>query len=379
MNNRVEIAGAGPSGLSAGITLAREGLNPVVYERHDRVGHRFHGDFQGLENWSADQDVLDEFRDFGIEPTFDHTPFYSCVFWDPDGRQFEFESGEPLWYLVRRGSGEGTLDRALLEQAEEAGAEIRFGEKKHHLSDGGIVAHGPKRADAIAAGYTFDTDSEKGAYSILSDELAPSGYAYLLIANGRGTIATCMFDDFHNEQKYLGRTVRAFKDKLDFKMNNKEPFGGTGNIFMDPRIRKGNLLYVGESAGFQDALFGFGMRYAMRSGYYAAKTLVEGTPEEYETICKQHLFPMQKRSVVNRYLYDKFRSTGYRYLLKSLERADNPRRRMKCYYQPSWLNNLLYPLARRPFIKTRELIPSHKEGCDCTYCRCEKHMTETAH
>ncbi|MFB6346837.1 MAG: NAD(P)/FAD-dependent oxidoreductase, partial [bacterium] len=232
------------------------------------------------------------------------------------------------------------------------------------------VAHGPKRADAIAAGYTFTTDADNGAYSILSDDLAPSGYAYLLIASGRGTIATCMFDDFHNEQEYLNRTVEAFKKKVDFEMENKESFGGTGNIFMDPKIRKGKLLYAGEAAGFQDALFGFGMRYAMRSGYHAAKTLVEGSPEEYEKICKQHLFPMQKRSVVNRYLYDKFRSTAYRYLLKSLERADDPRRWMKNYYQPHWLKNLLYPLARRAFVKTRELIPSHKEGCDCTYCDC---------
>lgn len=373
MNNRVEIVGAGPSGLTAAITLANNGKHPVVYERHDRVGHRFHGDFQGLENWSSEQDVLDELRDFGIEPSFEHVPFYECVFWGPDGQRFEFESDVPLWYLVRRGSGEGTLDHALLEQAQEAGVEIRFGNKKEHLSDGGIVAHGPKRADAIAAGYTFDTDDDDGAYSILSDDLAPSGYAYLLIAGGRGTIATCMFDDFHNEQDYLERSVEAFKNKVDFTMNAPESFGGTGNVFMDPRIRKSDLLYVGEGAGFQDALFGFGIRYAIRSGYFAGEAFVEGDLAQYETRCRNELIPHQRRSVVNRYLYDKFRSIGYRYLLRSLDRSRNPRRWMKQYYDSHWLKNSLYPWARKAFERNRELIPGCRENCHCTYCRCERH------
>lgn len=109
MNNTgVEIVGAGPAGLTAGITMVRNSFRPVIYERHNHVGHRFNGDFQGLENWSSDQDVLEELRSFGIDPTFDHFPFYECVFWGPDSQRFKFESDEPLWYLIRRGNGQGT-------------------------------------------------------------------------------------------------------------------------------------------------------------------------------------------------------------------------------------------------------------------------------
>lgn len=45
-----------------------------VFERRRDVGARFHGDFQGLENWSTEKDVLEELASFGIETAFDHTP-----------------------------------------------------------------------------------------------------------------------------------------------------------------------------------------------------------------------------------------------------------------------------------------------------------------
>jgi flavin-dependent dehydrogenase len=43
----VAIAGAGPAGLAAAITLATHGGRAVVYDRAPNVGTRVHGDFQG--------------------------------------------------------------------------------------------------------------------------------------------------------------------------------------------------------------------------------------------------------------------------------------------------------------------------------------------
>jgi len=54
-------------------------------------------------------------------------------------------------------------------------------------------------------------------------------------------------------------------------MTNPRPFGGFGNLYTGQAVRKGRLLYTGEAAGFQDALFGFGLRYAMLSGHLAAR------------------------------------------------------------------------------------------------------------
>ena len=72
---RIRIAGAGPSGLVAAITLARAGYDVDVFERRSACGARFGGDLQGLENWSSETDVLDEFRALGVVPDFHAAPF----------------------------------------------------------------------------------------------------------------------------------------------------------------------------------------------------------------------------------------------------------------------------------------------------------------
>src|SRR5581483_2452001 len=151
----VPIVGGGLSGLAAALTIVRAGGRAHVVERRREIGARFHGDFQGLENWSTDGDVLEELESLGIEPTFEYTPFRECVFFDPDGRDHVCRSLRPLWYLVRRGVDAGTLDQSLKAQAVAAGVDIRFGETMEHLPEGGIIAHGPRRVDAIAVGYTF--------------------------------------------------------------------------------------------------------------------------------------------------------------------------------------------------------------------------------
>lgn len=54
----VQIAGAGPAGLAAAITLARAGGREVAHEAHPIVGYRFQRDLQGLENRTSEEDVL---------------------------------------------------------------------------------------------------------------------------------------------------------------------------------------------------------------------------------------------------------------------------------------------------------------------------------
>ncbi|MDZ4140519.1 MAG: NAD(P)-binding protein, partial [Methylotenera sp.] len=70
----IQIGGAGPAGLAAAITLAKAGRHVLVHEAQSEVGHRFDGDFQGLENWSTQQDVLDLLREIGITTEFATLP-----------------------------------------------------------------------------------------------------------------------------------------------------------------------------------------------------------------------------------------------------------------------------------------------------------------
>lgn len=176
----------------------------MVREAQPDVGHRFHGDFQGLENWSSEQDVLDELAAVGIAPTFEFHAVSRGIAFDSLGRKREIRSARPHYYLVRRGRQDGTLDQALLRQALAAGAEVRFGDRVETIRGPAVLAGGPRRADGIVVGYTFDTDMADGDWVALSNRLAPLGYAYLLVHAGRGTVATCMFTGFKMQAEYVG-------------------------------------------------------------------------------------------------------------------------------------------------------------------------------
>jgi len=378
MTRSIDIAGAGPAGLAAGIAVAENGGHARVLERRSGVGMRFHGDFQGLENWSTDRDVLEELHAMGIEPDFEHAPFRECVFYDPDGREHDCRSIQPIWYLVRRGTEEGSLDRSLERQAAAAGVTI---ERKHfveRLPEGGIVAHGPRRVDAIALGYVFDTERADGAFAAVSDTIAPGGYAYLLIHGGRATVATCMFDDFHNDKIYLARTVDFFRTRVGITLRNERRFGGFGNMSPKPDLRRGKLLFAGEAAGLQDALFGFGMRYAMVSGHLAGAACARGDLDGYEARCRERLLGFVRSASVNRYLYRWGGDRRYRYLVKGLCAGD-ARVWLRRHYRGGWWTPVLYPFATRDAERRqrRTLAEECRDGCDCTWCKCVKETAES--
>ncbi|HEX6302102.1 MAG TPA: hypothetical protein VF148_16740 [Acidimicrobiia bacterium] len=46
------------------------------------VGHRFAGDFQGLENWSASVEAIDRLDRLGVRVDFAHKPVREVVFYD---------------------------------------------------------------------------------------------------------------------------------------------------------------------------------------------------------------------------------------------------------------------------------------------------------
>ncbi len=366
----IEISGAGPAGLSAALAVVHGGSPARVYERRNDVGKRFHGDFQGLENWTTTVDVLDELGSMGIESGFEYTPFREVTCFLPDGTSRVFCSLQPLFYLIRRGSDAGCLDTALKQQALDNGVDIRFDKTLHRLPAGGIVTQGPRRADAIATGYLFETDMADGAYAAISDCLAPKGYAYLLVCKGRGTLASCLFADFHNDRRYLERCVEFFTDRLGVRMNNPRRFGGSGNFSLPQTARKGNILYAGESAGFQDPLFGFGIRWALISGAEAGRALVDNNPARYERIWKQRLRAYHQTAATNRWFYDRLGDRGYTAALRRFPQGTDVRNWMRKAYAPSlWKRAWYYAVVAR---RQKPLLQLH-EDCDCTWCLCERH------
>lgn len=372
----VDIAGAGPAGLAAAIALAAAGRRAVVHERASDVAHRFHGDIQGLENWTSDVDVIEELATIGVAPTFEYTPFRETVLFEADGREHVYRSERPFYYGIRRGARAGTLDDALKRQALDRGVELRFRDPVDRLPDGGIVAFGPRGADVIAVGYVFETDASNGAYVVFSPALAPLGYAYLLVANGHGTVASCMFSEFEREREFLERTVDFFRRHVGVAMQNERRFGGTGNFRPFRPMQRGRMLFVGEAAGFQDPLWGFGLRYAMVSGQLAAAALMADEPERYEALVRRRFGTLFRAGLVNRYVFNQWGRRAYRALIRRLDRAPDPRRSLTRQYEEPFAKRLLYPLAARAGRWPRDPAPCADAHCDRIWCRGEHRAAE---
>ncbi len=364
----IQIAGAGPAGLVAAITLARAGRSVVVHEAKAEVGHRFQGDLQGLENWSTQQDVLAVMREQGITTEFDKIPSISGTAFDAWGKAYEIKSPEPLFYTVERGPGPGTLDTTLLHQAQELGVEVRFNSRLRKIEGAGILAAGPQAADAIAVGFHFETDMENGFWAICDNNLAPKGYAYLLTMNGIGTVKSCMFADFTRQRVYVQRTIEAFEKLVGLRMHNPHPHSGIGNFRIPKSAIHGRHPIVGEQAGLQDTLWGFGMRYAMTSGVLAAQCLLNG--QDYDRQWRIVLGKQLLASVVNRIFYGHVPNRGYRWFLQYTTQRGDARGFLHKLYKQSPFKRLMLPWLNRYYKSQYQELNCPDEACMCVQCRC---------
>jgi len=364
-SRHLEVVGAGPAGLAAALTARAGGTSVTLYERYQKVGARFHGDFQGVENWTTEEDALEELARIGLPLAA--TAIQEVVCFDSTGVPYPLRSpGRPLFYLVRRGTIEDSLDTILARQALKAGAVIRLATRRTQLPSGGIVAEGPHAADIIAVGYTFTTDMADGCYASLSGALAPGGYAYLLVRQGSGTVATCLFRDFHNEKLYLDGTVEFFARHAGLRWSEAKRFGGSGNVATEAALHSGSRLYAGESAGLQDALFGFGLRYAMLSGHFAASAWLAGSNALYERLWHERLRRFVCAGVFNRRLYQLLGERGRGFLLRHVVAHTDPRRLLGRIYQPTRTKVMLGTLLGTRRLSRRVAMAK----CTCTWCRC---------
>jgi flavin-dependent dehydrogenase len=343
--NSVKILGAGPAGLSAAINLSHNGYNVDIFEKNPDVGVNVEGNLQGLENWSENQDVLEEFKKMNIKTNFICEPFTNLRITNSH-ENWDFSCKRPAFYILNRGTDKNSFDQGLKEQALDNGVNIRFGETTP-LSDVDIITTGgdPKYKFAVGKGISFETDHENVAVGLVNNYHAFKGYSYLLVSNGFGCIATVLFEGFQDLNKYFTRTFDEFLTNFDLKQKYPHKFSGYGS-FSNQILKNERQIRIGEIAGFKDLLWGFGIRNAVKSGFIASENIIDGKEcKDYYKIAENYFKPKLNSSIVNRFIWEKFASNNYSIILNRIHNSKDPLKYLNSFYNFNFIQKLTYPFA----------------------------------
>lgn len=344
MAGEIKILGAGIAGLTASINLAKGGFGVTVFEKSSTVGSRFHNDFQGLENWSDETNALEILKKLSLKTSFWNKGFEKVSIYTDLKKEFIAKDADRLFYLVRRGPVD-SLDESLKNQALDAGVKILF-DSKTDGKECDIIATGVsgKKPVGVVKGIVFDTDLEDSAILILNDKFAFKGYSYLLVADGKATLASVVIKDLSKANLCFKNAFQAFSELKKFSIEDKRSFAGYGTFAINEINKRDEKLFVGEAAGFQDLFLGFGMKYALLSGYAAARSIVE--EEDYDKICRGLFMDKQKASAANRLIYELSGQWGYNYIANRLSNSRSSKSWLKDQYSFSLGKRLIYPFTK---------------------------------
>lgn len=295
----IEILGAGPAGLCAAINLSKEGERVRVCEQRTEPGMRFHENLQGIKDVG---DVPEFIRGMNLNPKIEYRYFKKAYFGTRDS-DFELDVSKSKTAFVARG-GKRSLEYALFLQAEQEGVDFEFSSKKDGQSSL-IVATGSSRADAAAVGSVFeDTDFPRDHYLVMFDDrYSPKGwYSYIIpISKDQVEFVNCV------SWPYIPMVARLHEKAIserkvvrDFLSGKRKvaSFGGSGGAVVPKSAFLGGKYYVGEAAGFQDPFMGFGIAYALKSGYLAAKAITE--KKDYDLLWKEAFMANLRKDFASR-------------------------------------------------------------------------------
>lgn len=357
VTRRIDILGAGLSGLSAATILSREGYDVHVHEIRADSGARFDGDFQGIENWTSDTDFFDEMREWGFDPEeFKATPFNIIDLIHPDDVITQPSTDKPAFRVVERGTDSHCIDQGFKRMAQAAGATIHY-ETRKAPEECDIIAAGPKESSAIAFGEIFHTDHPNHVSFQLNDKLAPGAYSYLIIIDGIGLICTCLWRQQKKSSRYLNETIAWYEEHYELNRRPIKRVGGKGDFSLPDRYIYEGRYYVGEAGGLQDFMWGFGMRYAITSGALAAHSIMERC--DYEKEIRGRLVPLVRASAINRFLMNRVSNRGFKMVathwIRDEKRHGDGLHFMKWVYQPGIFRRALWPVVKFAMLRRKQL------------------------
>lgn len=322
----IKILGGGISGLTAAINLKRAGFDVEVHERKVYCG-KHTNDFQFLENWTFDEDVLDFLKKINIKTDFYIKSWHSVELLSPSLRKYIGKSTKTLMYLVKRGQAKDSIDKSLERQAKNNKVDILYDTKlKPHEAD--VIATGFRKPTFVARGIKFRFRHPDKSIVLLDNNLSLRSYSYFIVNENVGEIVCGNPSGIKDLKVRIDLTVKRFERILNIKIKNiKERFSAPVSFDYLHKTKVNNQYFIGEAAGFQDCLAGFGMVYAFKSGYNAAKSIIENL--DYDKLWKRDFLKQLEISSNNRILCEKLSNDHFEKIIDILNNENFIIRRLR--------------------------------------------------
>ncbi len=317
----VLVVGGGPAGLSAALTLVKKGDSSViVLEKKNSCGSTR----PRYDITEADKETKRIFETLGLNP-LKRTRTSEWFF--PD-KEFMMESEVEDFYFLR-GNKTGSIENFLTRNLEASGVKIlsKVEIKRIKMMD--------KKIEKIQVSYNGTNTEIKpsfvvasdGTFSLLREKLnvkkkilarfkgvgilmeakgenaipnsrvyfdsniAPGGYIY--VGSVKRDVFFCLVVDYDLIKEKKNRLVSNLELFLDCEYKKlldrwkfKNYFGGVG-ISGTLEVIHGNIVLTGGAALLHDPLLGYGLNYAIQSGYYAGLGICNGDLGIYDNFVKQ--------------------------------------------------------------------------------------------
>jgi len=170
----------------------------------------------------------------------------------------------------------------------DEGVTFNFGAKLDPGGKADIVATGPPSGEfnVLGAGFTFSSEGsnldQETAYALLDNDVAPGGYLVVTPGLEYHSMYSVAWRELGYDRLLKMAEAGASRPWVKDLLGSSKRLGrihGKAYFATDPisGAERGGARYVGEAGGFQDAIAGFGFRYAVLTASLAADSILDGS------------------------------------------------------------------------------------------------------